>query len=73
MCLAFAAGGVHVLLDVAGNGNSPPPMAVGDGHARLGAVFASIAPVLAVFTLVGARVAKPDALVLALATPVLLM
>lgn len=71
MCLAFAAGGVHVLLDVVGSGS--PPSSEGCDNAHLGAVFATIAPVLAVLTLTGARVAKPDAIALALATPILLM
>lgn len=70
MCLAFVAGGVHLVLDFVG-GRAISAEA-GD-YARLGAVYAAIAPFLAVLTLAGGRVAMPDALALALTTPILLM
>ncbi|BEI81698.1 hypothetical protein CcaverHIS002_0208580 [Cutaneotrichosporon cavernicola] len=58
--LAFLSGGVHLILGV-------------PQHAALGAVLVTTAPFLAALVLVGASVAKPDVIVLAMATPMLLV
>jgi hypothetical protein len=60
VCLAFLAGGIHLILGV-------------PEHAALGAVLVTAAPFLAAITLAGARIAKPDAIVLAITTPLLLV
>lgn len=60
VCLAFLAGGVHLIFGV-------------PEYAALGAVLVTTAPLLAALTLAGACVAKPDAIVLAIMTPVLLV
>lgn len=70
MCLAFVAGGVHLILNFVGGCSSGVKAS---DYARLGAVYVATAPLLAALSLVGGCVAQPDFITLALTTPILLM